>query len=248
MPAIVRALAKIVAAVVILLIIWVAAAHLSGLNRALFPEPQDVWQATTSNWSLLLSATATTAKGAFGGFVVGNAVGLALAVAVARSVLASRLVLPLAIAVRVVPIIALAPLLTLVLGVGLVTVITIAALLVFFPTLINGILGLRSVKPDQLDMMRMANASQWQVFLRLRLPAALPSLFAAFRVAAGACVLGALLAEWVASGGGLGYLILQSSLTFRVGLMWAAVILSAILAVAAAAVTAAVGRRLVDWE
>jgi NitT/TauT family transport system permease protein len=242
-----RALAKVVATIVVLLIIWILAARLSGLNRALFPEPQDVWLAAQGNWSALISATATTAAGAFGGFILGNVVGLGLAMAVARSVLASRLVLPLAIAIRVVPIIALAPLLTLVLGVGFVTVVTIAALLVFFPTLINGILGLRSVKPDQLDMMRMANASQWQVFVRLRLPAALPSLFAAFRVAAGACVLGALLAEWVASGGGLGYLILQSSLTFRVGLMWAAVILSAILAVAAATVTAAVGRKIVNW-
>lgn len=245
---IVNMLWKAVLVLAVVIVLWLAVAKLSGLSRALFPEPQDVLRAATSNWSLLLTATATTAKGAFGGFLLGNALGLLLAIVVARSVLASRLVLPLAIMVRVVPIIALAPLMTLVLGSGIAAVVTISALLVFFPTLVNGILGLRSVGPDQLDMMKLANASQWQVFMLLRLPAALPSVFAALRIAAGASVLGALLAEWVASGGGLGYLILQSSLTFQVALMWAAVIICSILAVGAAAISAFIGRRVVKWS
>lgn len=238
---------KTVLVLAVIIAVWLAVARISGLSRTLFPEPQDVLSAAMSNSLLLLKATVTTAKGAFAGFLLGNAVGLLLAMVVARSVLASRLVLPLAVMIRVVPIIALAPLLTLVLGSGIATVATISALLVFFPTLVNGILGLRSVGLDQLDMMKMANASQWQVFLLLRLPAALPSLFAAMRIAAGASVLGALLAEWVASGGGLGYLILQSSLTFQVALMWAAVLICAILAVGAAAITAVIGRRIVTW-
>jgi NitT/TauT family transport system permease protein len=241
------ALWKTILILALLIVVWFAIARISGLNRTLFPEPQDVLGAAMSNFSELCTATLITAEGAFLGFLLGNAVGLLLAIVVARSVLASRLVLPLAVMVRVVPIIALAPLLTLVLGEGLATVATISALLVFFPTLVNSILGLRSVGQDQLDMMKMANASPWQVFLMLRLPAALPSFFAALRVAAGASVLGALLAEWVASGGGLGYLILQCSLTFQIALMWAAVIICAILAVGAAAVTAAVGRRVVTW-
>lgn len=243
-----RKLIGIVIALGVLLGIWLIALQTSGLNRALLPGPMDVLRAAEHHPSTLLSATWTTAQGALGGFVLGNLVGVLLAVIVARSVLASRLVLPLAIAVRVIPVVALAPLLTLVLGRGLVTVVTIAGLLVFFPTLINCIFGLRSVSQDQLDMMRMINASQWHVFLRLRLPAALPSLFAAFRVAAAAAVLGAMLAEWVASGAGLGYLILRSSLTFEVGLMWAAVIVAVLITVGAAALTGAIGRRLVHWE
>jgi NitT/TauT family transport system permease protein len=243
-----RSAGGIVLTILVLLGIWLIALQLSGLNRVLLPAPTDVWRAASHNQSKLLSATWTTAKGAFGGFLVGNIVGVLLAIVVARSVLASRVVLPLAIAIRVVPVVAMAPLLTMVIGRGLVTVVTIAGLLVFFPTLINGILGLRSVKPEQIDMMRMANASQWHIFVHVRLPAAMPSLFAAFRVAAAASVLGAMLAEWVASGAGLGYLILRSSLTFEVGLMWAAVIVAVVITVGAAAFTGAIGRRVVRWE
>lgn len=242
-----RSMARTLVVLVVLLVIWIVAQRLSGLNRALFPTPTDVWSATRSNPHELLTATLTTLEGAMGGFVVGNVVGVALALLVARSVLASRFVLPLAIAIRVIPVVALAPLLTLVLGRGLSTVVTIAALLVFFPTLINGVLGLRSVTNDQVAMLTMVDASQWQLFYRLRLPTAMPSLFAAFQIAAPSSVLGAMLAEWVASGQGLGYLILQSSLSFEVGLMWAGVIVATLVTVGTAGLTAAVGRRVAGW-
>jgi NitT/TauT family transport system permease protein len=127
-------------------------------------------------------------------------------------------------------------------------VITISALIVFFPTLVNGVLGLRSVEDESLELMRVLNASWWQVFWRLRLPAALPALFAAFRVAAAACVLGALVAEWVASGSGLGYLILQSGVQFEVPLMWSGVLLSTAMAVFAFGLISYAERRLVSWQ
>lgn len=230
-----------------LVLLWVVVQRVSGLNRALFPTPTDVLAATRDGRSELWAAARTTLIGALGGFVVGNAAGVVLALVVARSVTASRFVLPVAIGIRVIPVIALAPLLTLVLGRGLATVVAVSSLLVFFPTLINTILGLRSVTQDQVDMLRMVDASPAQIFRRLRLPAALPSLFAAFQVAAPASVLGAMLAEWVASGNGLGYLILRSSFSFQVGLMWAAVIVATLIAVIAASVTAALGRRVAWW-
>jgi NitT/TauT family transport system permease protein len=247
LSAVPRALLAVAAPVVVLLVVWIVAQRTSGLNPILFPTPAQVWTAARENPGVLWSAAKTTMKGAFGGFVVGNLAGIVLALVVARSVSASRLVLPLAVGIRVIPVVAVAPLLTLALGRGLATVVTVAGLLVFFPTLINGILGLRSVTRDQLDMMRMADASSWQVFHRLRLPAAMPALFAGFQVAAASSVLGAMLAEWVASGNGLGYLILQSSFQFDIALMWAAVILATLITVGAAVLTAAVGRWVVWW-
>lgn len=245
--AVLRGVLTVAVVVVVLVVIWAVVQRVSGLNRALFPTPGDVATAARAGRSELLSAARTTLVGALGGFFVGNLAGVLLALVVARSVIASRFVLPVAIGIRVIPVIALAPLLTLVLGRGLATVIAVSSLLVFFPTLINTILGLRSVSQDQIDMLRMVDASSLQVFHRLRLPACLPSLFAAFQVAAPASVLGAMLAEWVASGNGLGYLILRSSFSFQVGLMWAAVIVATVIAVAAAAATAAVGRRVAWW-
>lgn len=240
--------AKTVATLAVLIGLWVLVARVGHFNKVIFPMPSDVASAAASHTQELLSAGWTTLQGALGGFLVGNVVGVLLACAIAASVTASRVILPLAVGVRVVPIVAIAPLLTLVIGRGLATVITVAAMLVFFPTLINGVLGLRSVDPAQLELMKIANASQLQTFVRLRLPVALPRLFAAFQVGAPTAVLGAMLAEWVASGQGLGYLILSSGASFDTDVMWAAVILATAIALLAAAAATLAGRAVVSWE
>jgi NitT/TauT family transport system permease protein len=212
------------------------------------PTPGQIVRAGASSHRALLDGLKATAAGAFTGFVVGNAVGFAAAVAVASSATASRVILPMALGIRSIPIIALTPFLTLLLGRGLVTVTAISALIVFFPTLVNGVLGLRSVPDPALELMRVMNASPWQVFWRLRLPTALPDFFSAFRVAAASSVLGALVAEWVASGNGLGQLILQSSVQFDVALMWSAVFTSTLLAVVAFGLVGWAEKRLVSWQ
>jgi ABC-type nitrate/sulfonate/bicarbonate transport system permease component len=243
-----RVLATTALSIVGVVLVWVVVKAVGGLDDILLPAPQDVASAALDERGALATAARTTLLGAIGGFVVGNLAGVVLAIVVAWSVTASRVVLPLALVVRVVPIIAIAPLLTLILGRGLVTVTTIAALIVFFPTLVNGVLGLRSVDAKAVEMMRMANASTWQVFRHVRLPAAMPSLFSAFQVAAASSVLGAMVAEWAASGAGLGYLILQAGVQFETDLMWAGVILATLLALAASALTTVVGRRVVGWQ
>lgn len=239
---------RTVATLAVLILVWMLIAKLGEFNRIILPLPQDVVRAAAGHSRELLEAGWTTLQGAIGGFVVGNLVGVLLACAIAGSVTASRVILPLAIGVRVIPIVAIAPLLTLVIGRGLATVITVAAMLVFFPTLINGVLGLRSVDPAQLELMKIANATQWQTFVRLRIPVALPRLFAAFQIGAPTAVLGAMLAEWVASGQGLGYLILSSGSSFDTDVMWAAVILATAIALLAAGAATLVGRAVVSWE
>jgi NitT/TauT family transport system permease protein len=205
------------------------------------PSVGQVARAAYDHHSELTVALRTTAAGAFGGFLVGNAAGVIGAVIVASSVNASRVVLPMALVLRVIPVIALAPFLTLVLGRGLTTVAAVSALIVFFPSLVNGVLGFRSVDDEVIELMSILNASRWQTFFRIRLPASLPYLFAAFEIAAASSVLGAMVAEWAASGRGLGYLILQSGVQFDVALMWAGVILATLLALAAFGITSFLG-------
>lgn len=218
------------------------------LKEWVLPNLSEVVRAGAHSHAELGTALKTTAIGAFGGFVVGNLAGFVAAVAVASSAAVSRVLLPMSLGIRSIPIIALTPFLTLLLGRGAATVITIAALIVFFPTLVNGVLGLRSVEQEALELMRVLNASWWQVFWRLRLPSALPALFAAFRVAAASSVLGVLVAEWVTSANGLGYLILQSGVQFEAALMWAGVILSTALAAVAFGLIAYAEKRLLPWQ
>lgn len=234
-------------AVAVVLGVWIAVKAIAQPTDDVLPSPLQVWNAAVDDSSTLLSATKTTLVGAFGGFLVGNVAGILLAMAVAASQTAARVVLPVALVVRVIPVIALAPFLTLVLGTGNATIVAISAAIVFFPTLVNGVLGFRSVPPEMLELMEIAGASPRDVFLRVRIPAALPYLFAAFQIGAAACILGAMIAEWVTSGEGLGYLILQSGVQFEVPLMWAGVVVAALLALTAFALTGFLARRYASY-
>ncbi|WP_320671369.1 ABC transporter permease [Patulibacter defluvii] len=211
------------------------------------PAPLDVLREAGNQSSTLWDATKTTLIGAFGGFVAGNLIGIVGALLVAASATAARVVLPLALVIRVIPVIALAPFLTLALGSGSATVIAISALIVFFPTLVNGVLGFRSVPREMLELMEICGAGGWEVFRRVRIPAALPYLFSAFQVGAAACILGAMIAEWVTSSEGLGYLILQSGVQFDIELMWAGVVLAALLALIAFGLTGWLARRYASY-
>lgn len=234
-------------AALLVLGVWVGVKLIFRPDDQILPSPLAVLDEAGASSSTLFSAAKTTLIGAFGGFVVGNVVGIAGAMIVAGSATAARVILPLALVVRVIPVIALAPFLTLVLGSGSTTVIAISALIVFFPTLINGVLGFRSVPPEMLELMEISGASTWDVFRHVRGPAALPYLFAAFQVGAAACILGAMIAEWVTSSEGLGYLILQSGVQFDVELMWAGVVLAAVLALVAFGITGWFARRYASY-
>ena len=228
--------------------LWQLLVPAFAVPRYVLPTPAEIARAAVKSHHVLLAGLEKTAVGAFTGFVAGNVAGFLAAVAMASSLTASRVVLPMAVGIRSIPIIALTPFLTLLLGRGLVTVMTISALIVFFPTLVNGVLGLRSTEESALELMRVLNAPWWEVFWRVRLPTALPALFAAFRVAAASCVLGALVAEWVASGSGLGQVILQSGVQFEVPLMWSGVVVSTLLAIVAFSVVSWAEKRVVGWQ
>jgi ABC-type nitrate/sulfonate/bicarbonate transport system permease component len=133
--------------------------------------------------------------------------------------------MPLAMALRAVPLVAMTPLIALVFGRGLLAVTVIAGIVTFFPVLVNVSLALRAVPASALDLMRAYGASPYATLWQVQLPSALPSLFAAMRVAAPLALVGALLAEWLITGQGLGYLMLQSVTTFELDRMWSAVTL-----------------------
>jgi sulfonate transport system permease protein len=132
-------------------------------------------------------------------------------------------VMPVAIALRSVPLVAMTPLLTLVFGQGLLTVGMIAGIVTFFPSLVNIVQGLRSVTPQSYDLFRAYGAKELTVLRRLQAPYAVPSLFTAARIAAPGALLGAILAEWLATGQGLGYIMVTSSSESQYAMLWATI-------------------------
>jgi ABC-type nitrate/sulfonate/bicarbonate transport system permease component len=200
--------------------------------------PLDVWRylvdpAHDAERSLLIAASRTTAVDAAVGMLGGTVAALVAAAAFALWRAVRQTLMPLAMALRAVPLVAMTPLIALVFGRGLLGVTVIAGIVTFFPVLINVSLALRAVPASALDLMRAYGASPYATLRQVQLPSALPSLFAALRVAAPLALVGALLAEWLITGQGLGYLMLQSVTTFELDRMWAAVTLVTVASIVA---------------
>lgn len=227
---------------------WFAVKYGARVPDQQMPAPLQVLREGWAARGQLVKAAASTLGGALAGFLLGNAAAVFAAVLIASSPAASRVLVPFALVVRTLPIIAIAPLLTLLLGTGVITIMAVAAIIIFFPTMINTVLGLRSVPPEALELMAVANASRLEVLWRVRLPTALPYAFSGLQVGAATCILAAMVAEWVTTGTGLGYLILQAGVQFDVGLMWAGALVAAVLALAVFALTGFIARRVIPGE
>jgi NitT/TauT family transport system permease protein len=181
---------------------------------------------------LLLGKAAYTFGEALAGFLIGAALGLGLGIVFTQSRTAERALVPYVVASQTVPIVAIAPLIVIFLPVGFLAVAIIAAYLTFFPVTMGALRGLRSADPRAVELMRSYASSPRQILLKLQLPSALPYLFASFRIAASASVVGAIIGE-LPSGipHGLGSSILNFKQYYVSGpeKLWATIIVAAAL-------------------
>lgn len=247
---VVRPLANVLrdaGAVIAFVLVWQLVTVAFSVPAFLVPMPSAIGAALVANVGRIGAALGQTAAEAMLGFAGGNVLGLALALAFARSRALERVGLPVAIALRSVPLIAIAPLLTIILGYGPATIIVMAVLISFFPALVGGASGLRAPSAAALDLMHVLDAPERVRYARLRIPAALPFVFAAFKVTAPASVLAAMVAEWTAANSGLGYLIIDAGEQYHFPLMWAGIVAATALAVAAFIGASVVERRVISW-
>jgi len=201
-----------------------------GFVRAfLVPAPSTVARTLWADARPLLDATVETAAGALGGFGLAVGVGVTLAVLLASSRWAERAFYLYAVFFQTVPIIAVAPLLVIWLGNDLDAVIASAAIVSLFPVIANTLAGLRSTDPNLHDLFTLCRASAWHRLVKLRLPSALPSVLTGLRVGAGLSVIGAIVGEFITTGSGLGGLMTVARQRQRVDLVFAALLLSAML-------------------
>jgi len=235
------------AAVIALVAIWQLVTTAFAVPTFLLPQPTVIGQALLSNADHIGAALVQTTSEAALGFVGGNVLGLVLATVFARWGALARVGLPFAVALRSVPLIAITPLLTIMFGFGPATIVIMATLISFFPALVAGAAGLRAPSAEALALMRVLDAPERVLYARLRIPAALPFVFAAFKITAPAAVLAAMVAEWTAANSGLGYLIIDAGEQYRFPLMWAGIVAATALAVGAFAVASLAERRLISW-
>jgi NitT/TauT family transport system permease protein len=150
--------------------------------------------------------------------------------------------------INTVPVVAKAPILVLLLGNGMEPKIAIAALICFFPTLVNMVRGLQDVNPQALELMRVLSASPREVFFKLRVQNSLPYLFSALKIAASTSVIGAIVGEWIGSTTGIGALIIQATYAFDTPLLYATIIVGSTFSACFFGLIGLVERRVVKWK
>lgn len=231
----------------VVLTLWEGLVRVIGIPTYLLPSPSTIGGAIASNFWSLLSQLGTTMAESVIGFVIGNAVGLAIAILFAHSRTAERAIYPYAIALKTTPVVALAPLLLVWLGSGLASKIAVAAIICFFPMIVNATRGLRTVEREALDLFQSLAATKTQIFFKLRLPTSLPHIFSALRISSSLSVVGAIVGEFVGAQRGLGYLIVVSSYHLEMDLMLAATIAAAFGGVVFFGMVALAESALVPW-
>ena len=236
------------------LIAWEAATRAFSVRAFILPPPSAIGEALAENWSggdwSLAPSVFATLQEAVGGLVIGTVAGILVGVAVARWATARDAVLPIAIAANAIPIIAIAPIFNNWFGVlNPLSKMMIAALLVFFPVMINVTRGLSQVDPSALELMRAYAASEWSIFTKVRLPNALPYFLTALKIATTLALIGAVVGEYF---GGtaevIGRVVVQSASALRFDVTWAAILLVAIAGVTMYVAVLALERALIPWH
>jgi NitT/TauT family transport system permease protein len=202
-------------------VLWAAFVSLLGVPPYLLPHPIEVARRLIGNPDLYLdAAVATTVKVLVGG-AVGTLLGFLIGVAVGEIPPLWRAILPYLVVARVLPVVSLAPLLIIYFGVGFATGVGFVALMALFPMAISTAAGFRQTPDAALDLTRSVDASRLRVLFAVRLPYAAPDVVAGLRQSVTLAVVGAVLAEWFVSDGGLGYLILLAAESIRPDIMLA---------------------------
>jgi NitT/TauT family transport system permease protein len=231
-----------------LIVLWWVVIVLFNVKPFIAPTPWAVVETLYAKRAVLLDNLIPTALEAAGGFLLGNLAAIAVATVFVHNKTLQDIFFPVVLMFNAVPLVAKAPVLVLIMGNGMEPKITIAALVCFFPTLVNMVRGLESVNPQAMELMRVLSASKTEIFFRLRLLNALPYLFSALRIAASMCVIGAVVGEWVGATVGIGAMILQATFNFDSPLLYAAIVMSATLSGLFFLLVTLAERRIIRWH
>lgn len=232
----------------LLLGMWEILVHWFDVKPFILPAPSQICLAFAENISMLIWHGAVTFSEILLGLLLGGLGGILLAIVVFYSPLLDKALYPLIIGSQMIPVFAIAPILIVWMGYGLWPKVTVAALISFFPLVVNVSDGLREPTEEAIDLFRSLGATRRQIFWKLRLPASLPTVFSGLKVSATLAVVGATIGEWVGSHQGLGYLMLQSNARMRMSLVFAAIVMLAILGLLLFGAIRIIERRVVHWR
>ena len=229
------------------LLAWEAATRAFRIPRFIMPAPSAIFSEGWEWRYRFIGHTWVTLYETLGGFALSMLVGVPLAVLIVYSPTLKSALYPLIVLAQSVPKIAIAPVLLLVLGHGEIPKVIVAFLVAFFPVVVDTATGLAATPPELLDLSRSYRASAFKTFLKVRLPMAMPFIFAGAKVAITLSVIGAVVGEFVGSDQGLGYLILSATSYWKTELAFSAMILLSVMAIVLFGAVALVERLVCPW-
>jgi NitT/TauT family transport system permease protein len=238
---------------VAVLALWEVACRSGWVSKLVLPAPSaigvELWRALReiALGGPMRRDTLITVYEILGGFTIGVVLGFVLGVLIAEVAVARRVLMPYLIALNAAPKIALAPLLLVWFGFGMGSKIVMAALIAFFPLLINVVAGLSRVEQAKLKLMRSLAASRSMTLLKVKLPDAMPTIFAGLKTASVLAVVGAIVGEFVGAAGGLGFVIKQSEFQLDVAQTFAVIVLLSAIGIAFFYLIEYLERRVLFW-
>ncbi len=217
--------------VILLVVAWQVVVPLSGLSPFVLPTPAMIGARLVTDHALLFTNAGATLYEVVAGFAVATLAGVPLALAIFYSRIVEKALYPVLVGFQTIPKAALAPLLVLYLGYDWAPKIFLSFLISFFPIVISTVVGLQSLDRNFVNLARSMGASETQLFFKIRLPAALPNIFAGLKVGISLAVIGAVIGEYVAAQRGLGYLQLQATSQFDTTLNFAALVVISLIGI-----------------
>lgn len=230
------------------LLLWEWSVRFFEVKAYIAPAPSTVLRTLVAEFPMLMQNLGVTAFESIIGFIVGNLLGCAIAVAFVYRRWLDQAFFPLIVVINTIPLVAKAPILVLLLGNGFVPKIIIVATICFFPTLVNMTRGLRDVSEQHLELMKILSASEREVFGKLRFYGALPYLFSALKITASSAVVGAIIGEWIGATVGIGALIIQATYQYDSPVLYATIIVASAFSAIFFGLVAWLERRVLRWR
>ncbi|MFC7396007.1 ABC transporter permease [Chelatococcus sp. GCM10030263] len=233
---------------ILLIVLWDVAIRIFQIPPYLVPAPIDVVKAFRDEGGMLLAESVPTTLATIGGFALSALIGIPLAMLIAGSRTVESYFYPLLVFSQSVPKVAVAPLFVVWFGFGMTPKVISAFLLGFFPVVVSGVQGFKSLDPDMRDLARSMKASWLQTFMMVKLPHAMPAIFAGLKVSVTLAVVGAVVGEFVGANSGLGFVLQRSIGNFELPTMFAALVLLALIGVILFWIVDIVERFAIPWH
>jgi NitT/TauT family transport system permease protein len=232
----------------LLFLTWEFAVRLTGIKEYLLPPPSKVWVEFLKRFDPVMASAWVTTKEILAGYALAIVVSIPLAMAIAYSRFMEQAVYPVIVFLQIVPKIAIAPLFIIWFGFGFMPKLLLVFLLSFFPIVVSSIAGFKSADRDVMDFARTTGANAWRLFFKIRLPQALPQIFTGLKVGAALAATAAVVAEFVASDKGLGYLLLQYNGNLDTPMVFATIVLLSLIGVIVYYAVEVIERLVIPWH